>query len=106
MFVFYFVLIVALIFDHQEKRFYAKDEDNVRQVVLQRDTGQLRHSTQVMLRATWQKSQHLQGSAKRWGLGCVNSPEGAKRRDSRNLGTISVHIPTLSKPHVKPKVTE
>ena len=31
----------------QEKRFYAKDEDNVRQVILQRDTGQLFHSTQV-----------------------------------------------------------
>ena len=36
---------------NQEKRFYAKDEDNVRQVVLQRDTGQLRHSTQVKLRS-------------------------------------------------------
>ena len=32
---------------------------------------------------------HVQGSAKRWALGCVNSPpwpEGARRQDSRNLG--------------------
>ena len=27
-----------------------------------------------------------QGSAIRWSLGCVNSPEGARRRGSRNLG--------------------
>ena len=48
----------------------------------------------LVSKPVWEEQTHVYryilGSAKRWTLGCVNSPprpEGARRRGSRNLGT-------------------